>query len=204
MNSAQAFVWGLDLEPGVRDYVIRALKVFGYVGYGFAAFAIYGLWKDGIPRGESRLVRRVGFYAAALAYIATIPFFAVAYETGAWGIRSSWDFYGHFLMPVCIFFIFLGGQFLHWSERWSVLAKYSFGVYLVHPLVIDLFDIFLFKSGLGQMMDPWGIVISRYGFALPASFALTYGISKIGLLAWTVGLGATPWDQARNRKKVAS
>ncbi|MGJ8597557.1 acyltransferase [Sulfitobacter sp.] len=200
MNNAQAFVWSLDLDPGLRDYVIRALKIFGYVGYGFAAFAIYGLWKDGIPRGESRLIRRAAFYLAGIAYIATIPFYAIAYDTGAWGIRDGWDFYGHFLMPVCVFFIFLGGQFLQWSNRWSVLAQFSFGVYLVHPLVIDLFDVFLYSTGLSNMMAPWAIVVTRFGTALPMSFALAYGISKVGLLAWTIGLGPTPWERAKMGK----
>ena len=200
MNNAQAFVWGLDLEPALRDYVIRALKVFGYVGYGFAAFAIYGLWKDGIPRGESRLIRRAAFYLAGIAYIATIPFYAIAYDTGAWGIRGGWDFYGHFLMPVCVFFIFLGGQFLQWSNRWSVLAQFSFGVYLLHPLVIDLFDVFLYSTGLSDMMAPWAIVVTRFSTALPMSFALAYGISKVGLLAWTIGLGPTPWERVKMGK----
>jgi len=203
MNNAQAFVWGLELDAALRDYIIRALKVLGYVGYGLAAFAIYGLWKDGIPRGESRLIRRIAFYMAGLAYVATLPFFAVAYETGAWGIRGGWDFYGHFLMPVCIFFVFLGGQFLQWSNRWSLLAKYSFGVYLVHPLVIDLFDVALFKSGLSAFMTPSAIVITRFGVALPMSFLLAIGLSKVALLAWTIGLGPTPWERAKNRAGAA-
>jgi len=199
MNNAQGFVWGLELDPALRDYIIRALKIFGYVGYGLAAFAIYGLWRDGIPRGESRLIRRAAFYVAGLFYVATVPFFAVAYETGAWGIRGGWDFYGHFLMPVAVFFVFLGGQYLQWSPRWSVLAKYSFGVYLVHPLVIDLFDVALFRSGLWAFMDPWAIVTGRYLVALPASFALAYGLSKVALLAWTIGLGPTPWVRTKTR-----
>ena len=200
MNNMQGFVWGLDIDPVLRDYLIRALKVFGYVGYGMAAFAIYGLWNDGIPRGESRLIRRCGFYFAALAYIATLPFYNIAFETGSWGVRAGWDFYGHFLMPIFVFFVFIGGQYLQWSDQWSKLAKFTFGVYLVHPLVIDLFDIALFTSGVSQLMDPWLIVVSRFAVALPLSFALTIGLSKLKLLAWTIGLGATPWDMIRARK----
>ena len=193
MNNTQNYIWGLGLDPEIRDYIIRAIKIFGYVGYGFAAFALYGLWKDGIPRGESRLLRRGGFYFAALGYIATIPFFAFAVENGSWGIRSGWDFYGHFLMPICIFLIFLGGQYLEWSPNWSKLAKYTFGVYLVHPAVIDVYDITLFTSGLSKGMSPGAIVILKFCFALPASFAVAWGISKISFMAWTIGLGPTPW-----------
>ncbi|SMX31325.1 Acyltransferase family protein [Actibacterium lipolyticum] len=198
MNNTQAFVWGLDLDPTLRDYIIRALKILGYVGYGFAAFALYGVWKDGVPRGESRLMRRFGLYLALLAYVATIPFFATAWQTGDWGVRSGWDFYGHFLMPICIFLIFMGGQFLDWSPQWSKLAKYSFGVYLVHPAVIDLFDIALFKSGMSGEMSPTIIVLLRYAVALPGSFGVAYALSKIGFLAWTIGLGAPPWQWGKS------
>ncbi len=199
MNNTQGFIWGLGLEAELRDYILRAIKILGYVGYGFAAFALYGLWNDGIPRGESRLLRRGGLYFAGLAYVATIPFFAVAVQTGGWGIRSGWDFYGHFLMPICIFLIFLGGQYQEWSPRWSKLAKFTFGVYLVHPAVIDLFDIALFTSGLFEMMSPTAIVLLRFAVALPASFLVALGLSRIKPLAWTIGLGPTPWE-ARKAK----
>ncbi|WP_417250654.1 acyltransferase [Celeribacter sp.] len=199
MNNTQGFIWGLGLEADLRDYILRAIKVLGYVGYGLAAFAMYGLWKDGIPRGESRLLRRGGFYFAALAYVATIPFFAYAVQNGAWGVRSGWDFYGHFLMPICVFLIFLGGQYRDWSPRWSHYAKYSFGVYLVHPAVIDLFDIALFKSGVSEILTPTALVLVRFAVALPASFLVSVGLSKVGLLAWTIGLGPMPWAARKSK-----
>lgn len=194
MNNLQGVLWGLEIDSTLREYLIRALKVLGYVGYGMAAFAIYGLWNDGIPRGESRLLRRCGFYFMTLAYLATLPFFYEAYQTGSWGVRSGWDFYGHFLMPIFVFCVFIGGQFLHWSARWTTLAAFSFGVYLVHPLVIDLFDIAIYTSGLSEGMAPWLIVVVRFGVALPASFALSYGVSRFKPLAWTIGLGPNPLE----------
>ncbi|MDO6457940.1 acyltransferase [Celeribacter halophilus] len=199
MNNTQAFVWGLDLDPALRDYFIRALKILGYVGYGLAAFALYGIWKDGVPRGESRLLRRGGIYFAILAYVATIPFFAYAVQNGAWGVRAGWDFYGHFLMPICVFLVFMGGQFLDWSPVWSKLAKFSFGIYLVHPAVIDLIDIALFKTGISGHMSPTVLVLCRFALALPGAFLVSLGLSKVGALAWTIGLGPTPWD-ARKAK----
>ena len=203
MNNLQGFVWGLDISPDLRDYVLRALKIFGYVGYGMAAFAIYGLWNDGIPRGESRLIRRAGLYFAALAYLATLPFFYTALVSGAWGVRSGWDFYGHFLMPVFVFAVFMGGQYLTWSDRWTQLARYTFGVYLVHPLVIDLFDVTVYATGLSQHMAPGALVLTRFAVVLPLSFALTIGLSRLRPLAWTIGLGPTPWDIARAKRAEA-
>ncbi len=86
---------------------------------------------------------------------------------------------------------------MQWSDRWTQFAKYTFGVYLVHPLVIDLFDVTIFTTGLADHMAPSLIVISRFAVALPMSFALTIGLSKLKPLAWTIGLGPTPWDIAR-------
>ena len=201
MHAAQGFAWGVDIDPVLRDYLLRSLKILGYVGYGMAAFAIYGMWKDGVPRGESRLIRRCGFYAAAMAYLATLPFFYTAFVTGAWGIREGWVFYGHFLMPLCVFAIFLGGQFLQWSPLWSRLAIYTFGIYLVHPVAIDLYDIAVFKSGLSAAMSPAMIVLGRFCFALPVSLAIAHGVSQVRWLAWTIGLGPTPWEMLRHHKQ---
>lgn len=198
MNYIQSYIWSLGLDPLLRDYLVRFTKVMGYVGYGLAAFALYSLWKDGIPRGESKLIRRGGFYFAAMAYLATLPFFGVALFTGHWGVRGGWDFYGHFLMPLLMFCLFMGGQYRDWSPRWSLLAKYTFGVYLVHPLVIDLYDVVVVTTGLSKMMDPWLIVTSRYAVALPGSFLLAMGIGKLKATAWTIGLGPTPWEWRRS------
>lgn len=204
MNSAQGYIWSLDMDPLMREYVIRLIKIFGYVGYGFAAFAIYGLWNEGIPRGESKLIRKGSFYFAAMAYIATLPFYGAAVVNGAWGYRSGWDFYGHFLMPIFMMLIFLGGQYRDWSPIWSKLARYTFGVYLLHPMVIDLYDIAVVKSGLSKMMDPAMIVTSRYVIALPLAFATAVALSRIKLVAWTIGLGPTPWNWRKPAGKAES
>lgn len=204
MQHAQGYLWSLPISSEVLPYLIRATKVMGYVGYGFAAFALYSLWKDGIPRGESRLIQRGAIYFAAMAYIATIPFFGSALFSGEWGVRMDWSFYGHFLMPVFMFCLFLGGQHFEWSPRWSELAKYSFGVYLLHPILIDLYDIAITQSGAADGMSPAAIVMLRYAIVLPATFGLTMAISRFKPLAWTIGLGPAPWKWGTRPPKTAS
>ena len=201
MHHIQDYIWSLGLDPGLRDYLIRATKVMGYVGYGLAAFALYGLWRDGIPRGESRLIRKGALYFAAMAYVATLPFLGAALFSGSWGVRQDWSFYGHFLMPLMMFSLFLGAQYQDWSPRWSWLAQYTFGVYLVHPLVIDLFDALVISAGLAPQMAPWMVVVSRFAVVLPGALLLAVGLSRVGALAWTIGLGPTPWE-ARRQKQV--
>ncbi|QBY01237.1 acyltransferase [Rhodophyticola sp. CCM32] len=204
MEHAQGYLWSLPINGDLLDYLIRAIKVMGYVGYGFAAFALYSLWKDGIPRGESRLIQRGALYFAAMAYVATLPFFGAALFSGGWGVRADWSYFGHFLMPVFMFCLFLGGQHFTWSPRWSELAKYSFGVYLLHPILIDLYDIALAQSGAASGMSPTAIVILRYVIVLPATFGVTVAISRIRLLAWTIGLGPAPWTWGKSSRSAAN
>ncbi|WP_108258859.1 acyltransferase [Mangrovicoccus ximenensis] len=197
MDHVQRYFWSIDIDPLTRAYLVRITKVWGYVGYGLAAFAIYSLWRDGLPRGESKLIRRGAFYFASMVYIATLPFFGKALFDGVWGVRTGWDYYGHFLMPLFIFCIFMGGQFLDWSPRWSRLAKYTFGVYLVHPLIIDLFDVAVFRSGLSDLLSPTLLVLARLAVVLPAAFGLALLIERTRPLAWTIGLGEPPWKWSR-------
>lgn len=197
MDHVQSWLWSLDISALVREYLVRITKIWGYVGYGFAAFALYSLWNDGIPRGESKVIRRGAFYFASMAYLATLPFFGTAVFDGHWGIREGWDFFGHFLMPIFMFAIFMGGQYGDWSPRWSKLARYTFGVYLLHPAVIDLYDVLAYKSGFSSVATPTVLVIVRYAVALPGAFGLAILLSKFKPMAWTIGLGPTPWKMAR-------
>lgn len=91
-----------------------------------------------------------------------------------------------------------GRQFREWSPRWSLLARYTFGVYLIHPMIIDLYDVGVVKSVLSGMMDPWLVLSVRYAIALPGSFVLARLLSRTKLLAWTIGLGPAPWEWRRN------
>ena len=193
MNATQGYIYTLDISPLAKDYIVRVIKVFGYVGYGFTAFALYGIWRDGLPRGESKLIWRGSLYFAAMAYIATLPFFISAIQSGDWSFRTGWVYYGHFLMPIFMFGLFLGAQFKDWSPIWSKYSKYTFGVYLLHPFVIDMFDIFMKLSGLYQNISPAVLVGSRFAIVLPATVILTIAISKIKFTSWTIGLGPAPW-----------
>ncbi|MCQ0970510.1 acyltransferase [Paracoccus sp. TK19116] len=202
MNHAQGFLYSIDIAPLVRDYLVRLTKIFGYVGYGLAAFALYSLWKDGIPRGEARLIRRGALYLVLLAYLATLPFFGPALMTGAFPVRASWDYFGHFLMPLLIFCMFMGSQYASWSPRWSIAARYTFGVYLIHPAVIDLFDIAVIQSGLSQSVSPAMLVLLRFSVALPLALGLAALIGRVPHLAWTIGLGPTPWARLARRNEI--
>lgn len=201
MHEVQGVLWGLPISGLTQDILMRGVKVMGYVGYGFAAFALYGLWKAGLPRGESRLLSRGGVFFAALALLATLPHFADALTSGSWGGRQGWAFWGHFLMPMAVFTLFMGTQYANWSPRWSRLARFTFGTYLMHPMVIDLFDVAVHAADL--QLSPGLLVAARFGLVLPATLALSVALSRIPALAWTIGLGPLPGEARPAGKALA-
>ncbi|MEN3794573.1 acyltransferase [Fulvimarina sp. MAC3] len=192
MEYMQGFVWGYVQDDYLRSYIVRAVKVLGYVGYGFATFAVFSLLRDGIPKGESKLIGRISVFFALFCLAATLPDAFRAAEAGSYQVRQGWGFYAHFLMPLFVFAFFMGRQHAEWSPIWSRAAKYTFGVYLTHPIFIDLYDIALVKSGLS--VSPTTMVLTKFAFALASAFAAAKLLSKIPALAWTVGLGPLPFS----------
>ena len=191
MDYMQGYIWSAVADDTARTYLVRAVKILSYVGYGIAAFAIFGLFKQGIPRGESRLVSKTAIFFVAFLLFATLPHNFAAMETGAWSHRTGWGFYAHFLMPIAVFMVFLGRQHEAWSPTWSKFAKFTFGIYLLHPVMIDIFDVGVHTLGL--TLSPAATVIFKFVLASAGAYGAAYGLSKLPALAWTIGLGPLPW-----------
>ncbi len=191
MDYVQGYIWGAVDDPLWRDYLLRAVKILGYVGYGLAAFALYGIWRDGIPRGESKLLLRAALFLAVFALVLKLPYAGEAIATGSWPVREGWGFYSFALMPLFVLAAFMGAQYGTWPPLWSRLARYTFGVYLVHPMLIDLFDVAVFR--LAIVPPPGATVVIRFLLVAPAAFGLAYLLSRVAPLAWTIGLGPVPW-----------
>jgi hypothetical protein len=90
-----------------------------------------------------------------------------------------------------VFGAFLATQNLNWSPRFSQAAKYTFGVYLIHPVFIDAYDICVHL--LHAPLNPTAMVLSKVALVTPASFAAAWGLSQVEPLAWLIGLGPTPF-----------
>lgn len=193
MDYVQGYIWNAVGDPLWREYLLRGVKILGYVGYGLAAFALYGIWRDGLPRGESRLLLRIALFLVLFAFAVKLPYAAEAIATGMWPARQGWNFYAFALMPLFVLVAFMGAQYQTWSPIWSRLARYTFGVYLVHPMLIDLYDIVVFR--LGIVPSPTAIVFTKFLLVAPAAFGLAYLLSRATPLAWTIGLGPAPWPR---------
>jgi len=89
---------------------------------------------------------------------------------------------------------------LRWPLLISRLAPYSFGIYLCHPIFLDLTEIWL----KGSQLSPITQIGLKSGITLIATSVLVYLISRMSLLAWTIGLGALPklWGTGSIERKT--
>jgi len=190
MNDVQGWLWGNIQDPNLRDYLLRAVKILCYTGYGLAAFALFGVWKRQLDKPASEAIARLAILSSIILFTGTLTYAGMLVAKGNWGIRPPTAFYAHFLMPVAVFSIFLGLQYWPWSPMYSRLARFSFGLYLVHPIFIDAIDIALHRSGLA--LDPTVMVVGKFTVAATLSFAFSVLIGRFAATAWLIGLGPVP------------
>lgn len=202
MANAQGYIWGLELDLLTTQFLARGAKILGYLGFGLAAFAIYGMTREGVSRGEARQIRGAALIMVLIALIAALPYYGAAVQTGTFGYGVGWTLFGLLLVPIAVFCVFLGTRYADWSPKWSEFAKYTFGIYLVHPIFVDLFDIFAFSSGYYLAVKPGLYCVTKFVFASAASVALTFVLSKSAFLAWTVGLGGAVKKPAIRENKA--
>lgn len=190
MSDVHGWLWGNIQDPHLRDYLLRAVKLLCFTGYGLAAFALFGVWKRQLDQPASEAIARLALLSSIILFMGTLAYAGVLVAKGNWGVRPPTAFYAHFLMPVAVFSIFLGLQYRTWSPVYSRLARFSFGLYLVHPIVIDAIDIALHRSGLA--LDPTVMVVGKFVLAVPLAFALSVVIGRFTATAWLIGLGPVP------------
>ncbi|RQS72017.1 acyltransferase [Burkholderia sp. Bp8963] len=191
MDYVQCWLWGHVTDPLYRDYLVRMVKIICYSGYGFAGFAVFGIWKRKLSLDESKLLLWLSLLLLAVAYMAKLVYAADAVAAAQWPVRTGAGFYAHFLSPVLMLTVFLGSQHQKWSPLYTSIAKYTFGIYLIHPIFIDCFD--LLQHAMGWSTAPIVAVILKLIMVAPLAFATTYLLAKFRQTAWLVGLGPVPF-----------
>lgn len=184
--------WGADWLAAA----VRANKIMGYIGYGFAAAALAGLWRR---RSLSWSV-----YGGALLFMGVL-FFAVklvgTYRTvlsGRWPHDFVAGYWADLMLPLVLFAICQATAGRAWPPLLSQLARYSFGIYLCHPIFLDLAEIALASTGL----SPFALVLAKIGIALPGAFGLVSLLERTPVLSWTIGLG-TPSSLLRRGARIS-
>ncbi|WP_116087404.1 acyltransferase [Tropicimonas sp. IMCC34011] len=203
-------VWSEVGDPVMRQYLLRAIRCVTYTGYGFAAAGLYGIYlrigaggQGGTHDGMRRTLLHRGLLialvliAAACIHLKLAQAFATI-EAGSWQGNYPYAGYANLAMPVALFGLAMLAP-VPWPRWIGRLAPYSFGIFLVHPIALDLFRL-AFEH---RIASPTVYVLANMSFAVAVSYAMTLGIARIPWLRWTIGLGKFPWPSVMPGRRSA-
>lgn len=175
--------WGTDALP----YLVRITKVLTYAGYGLAAGALLGIWQRTDPKQRVQWVGLIALFGALLFAIKLIG----SYKTivsGKWAFDYTAGYWADFLMPAVLMMLCMCLSHKYWPPVLSKLAKFSFGIYLCHPIFLDMAEIAL----NGRSLSPIQVILIKITWTLPMTGLFVWLLSRISALAWTIGLGPLP------------
>lgn len=182
------FLWSTFAAEPWFDYALRAVKVLTYTGYGFVAAALLGVWdRWGKTQDLSRWFAPIAIVGTMLFLIKLAATWKTA-QAGAWQHSYVPGYWADFLFPCVLFAGCLVLAHKHWPAVISRVAKYSFGIYLCHPIFLDLIEIGISQAAL----TPLEQVLIKIVLAIVATSLFVLVLERVRLLAWTVGLGPLP------------
>lgn len=182
------FLWSNLAGEAGFEYILRGVKILTYTGYGFVAASLLGVWERWGRKSD------LSAWAAPLVVLAAMLFLiklAGAWKTahsGAWPHGYVAGYWADFLFPCLLFALCLVLAHRQWPEVISRVAKYSFGIYLCHPIFLDLVEIGISD----QQLTPTEQVLIKIVLAILATTAFVVGLERVRPLAWTIGLGPLP------------
>jgi surface polysaccharide O-acyltransferase-like enzyme len=133
----------------------------------------------------------LAFYAIKLVYSAKVI------QSGNWQYNYVPAYWADFLIPTLIFALCFSLSNANWPKVISQLAPYSFGIYLVHPIFLDLLEIALWN----QTLPPTVFVLIKFVSAVILSSLFVFLLQRSGFLGWTVGLGKIPFPLGARKKR---
>jgi len=183
------WIWSTIKSIEVAEYLVRLVKIITYTGYGFFAYSVYGLWKRGIDRERSLTLFGLCAFFVGLGVLVKLIYAFKVSQAGIFIVRKDLIFYGHYLFPCVMLMTFMCSQHFKWPDSLSYWSKFSFGMYLMHPAVLDVLEVAL----TNQDLTPGSYVLLKYVFTASVTLGLAILIGRIRLLAWTTGLGPLPF-----------
>lgn len=198
--SISEWIWATIKDPVLIEYVVRFVKILTYTGYGFFAYALYGFWQQGISAGIAKTLFGLCLFFVSLGLLVKLIYAQKVGVSGEFIVRRDMIFYGHYLLPCAMLAAFMCSWYMRWPDRLSQWSKFSFGMYLIHPAIMDILDV----AFLGISVQPDWYVLMKYGATAFLSLGLTMAIGRIRVIAWTVGLGPLPGTGRQDATSVVT
>jgi surface polysaccharide O-acyltransferase-like enzyme len=182
------WIWSNLQDMDGFTYLVRGVKLVSYAGYGIVAASFYGLTKRGFSKIELRNLFWITLYLSVMMFLIKLVYSHKVILSGDWQYNYNPAYWADFLMPILLFLVFMSAKNATWPPVISTWAPYSFGIYLVHPIFLDVLEVTLWPMGLSPSLYVGLKVLG----GIVGSTILVITLSRIKLLAWTVGLGPLP------------
>ncbi|WP_027136365.1 acyltransferase [Geminicoccus roseus] len=174
------------------EYVVRLVKILTYGGYGILAASFYGILKRDFDTETGRQIFGVVLLLGAALFMVKLVHAYQIIKTGTWVFTFTPGYWADYLMPPLLFLGIMSMRHLNWPPIFSRLAPFSFGIYLMHPLLMDLVEIMIAPWNL----VPWQMVSLKFPLVLVSTVILVMLVARLPFLSWTIGLSAKPARQA--------
>lgn len=182
------YLWSSFSGQEFLPYLIRLTKLITYLGYGMVAASFFGLLKHNLSSSTKNKAALITVIVMLFLFAVKLVHAQMVITDAHWHFNFTPAYWADFLFPVLLFAFCFFRDEKHWPEIISRWAPYSFGIYLTHPIFLSLAEVALWNLTFA----PWVFVGLKVVCALLGAIALTYALSRIKILAWTVGLGPFP------------
>lgn len=191
-NQFDVFLYSNFYQPELRlfrDTALVLVKMTTYTGYGLAMFAIFGFVKRDVA--QLRPFMPVFGLVLTLCLLAYGAHGWLILKEGSWVNPKGLIYLPYYGICLVIVLTLLSVSHWPWPPVFQKLAPYSFGVYLTHPMMIDIFDV----QTKGWEASVLVYSTSKILFAWATTIATVYLLSRLPFWAWSMGLKRKRWNQ---------
>ena len=172
------FLTNCNLTPDPMPTLYRFTQIFSLDSLPYLGYAVWGWWLS-----EREMPRRM-LWLAPLVFLVTL---LVTTQANFWYTFYYWDadgwLFSYFSLPnflmssaaFCFFLALRGRSFRH-AEAARTLADCTLGVYLLHPLLLNLLKQLGLVIRAGHVV---GDTLLRYGLTVALTFPLAWLLRKI-------------------------
>jgi surface polysaccharide O-acyltransferase-like enzyme len=111
--------------------------------------------------------------------------------------EAFFSFAADYLSPVCLLAIALFTPPMSWTLP-KALTRSAFGIYLCHPIFIDLVEV----SGVTDGMLPVQELATKATMAIIGTFGLCLWLQNRPSLSWVIGIGKFPGFQSATERRA--